>query len=219
MQLFKTTAAQCLAQLNLALAAGMIPVNATVAAGMDQVVNTIGGVSLYGSGRYLMMGLNNGMLSMRGNLVATARSIAENISSTINKSLDIHSPSRVTTKSGKFAAEGVIIGMRQQIPAATRTAEDLSEAIVRPLESGERNDIQQTYEELEIAQPVSNSTANYTNSTSSQKIIKKYYIDKIIGEVTVTGEGDEDRLVEKVLAALADDIDETADNMGEGDED
>ena len=219
MQLFKTMAVQCLVQLNLACAAGMIPVNATVVAGMDQVVSTIGGVSLYGSGRYLMMGLNNGMLSMRGSLMAAARSIAESISGTINKSLDIHSPSRVTTKSGRFAAKGVIVGMKQEMPAAIRTAEDFSEAIARPLELEEHNSTQQNYEGLEIAQPVSNSTANYTSSTSSQTTVKKYYIDKIIGEVTVTGEGDEDRLVEKILAALADDIDETADNMGEGDED
>jgi len=49
--------------------------------------------------------------------------------------------------------------------------------------------------------------------------VKKYYIDKIIEHVEITGEGDEDRLVQKVLAALADDIEETADNMGEEDVD
>lgn len=220
LQSFKTAAVQCMGQLNAAFLIGMVPVNATVAAGMDQIVSTAGTVSLYGTGRNLMAGLNSGMLSMRGTLTATARNIAENISNTINKSLDIHSPSRVTTKSGKFIVEGVIVGMEQQMPSAIRTAEDFSEAITRPIEPGENSDNHSAFENMDIAQPVSNSMANYNNTTnsSSQKIIKHYHIDKIIGEVTITGEGDEDRLIEKILAALANDFEETADNMGEEDE-
>lgn len=77
-----------------------------------------------------------------------------------------------------------------------------------------------TYEGLEIAQPISNSdiSNSYSETTKNQQqSVKKYYIEKIIESVTVTGEGDEDRLVEKILAALADDIEETAENMGEED--
>ena len=219
MQSLNTMAPRCLIQFNAAFAAGMSTVNATTAIGMDRVVSTIGSVSLYSAGQYLMVGLNNGMLSMVGTLMATARNIANNISNTINKSLDIHSPSKVTTKSGKFTAEGLIVGMEQQLPAITRTAEDMSEAIIRPIAQGESKDSTSAYDGLDISQPVTNSTASYSNSTSSQTIEKKYYIDKIIGEVTVTDEADEDRLVEKILAALAEDIEETADNMGEEDED
>lgn len=74
------------------------------------------------------------------------------------------------------------------------------------------------YSDLDIAQPVNNSnTSNSYSSSAESKIVKKYYIDKIIEHVEITGEGDEDRLVQKVLAALADDIEETADNMGEED--
>lgn len=77
-----------------------------------------------------------------------------------------------------------------------------------------------TYEGLDIAQPISNSDVSnsYSETTENrQQSVKKYYIEKIIESVTVTGEGDEDRLVEKILAALADDIEETAENMGEED--
>ena len=77
-----------------------------------------------------------------------------------------------------------------------------------------------TYERLDIAQPISNSDVSnsYSETTENQQqSIKKYYIEKIIESVIVTGEGDEDRLVEKILAALADDIEETVENMGEED--
>lgn len=77
-----------------------------------------------------------------------------------------------------------------------------------------------SYQELDIAQPIDHSDVrnSYSETTKNQKqIIKKYYIEKIIENVTVAGEGDEDRLVEKILAILADDIEETAENMGEED--
>lgn len=211
---------QTISQMKLSFAIGMSVAIITVASGMGSIVATVGSVSLYGTGQNIMQGLNNGMLSMRGELQATARSIASGISNTINSSLDIHSPSRVTTQSGKFAAEGLVVGMKQQIPQVTSTAETLSDAIVQPMEYSVNEDSNKpSYEGLDIAQPVSGNSDTYNNSSNSHKVEKKYYIDKIIGEVTITGEGDEDRLVQKFLAALADDIDETADNMGEEDYD
>ena len=77
-----------------------------------------------------------------------------------------------------------------------------------------------SYQGLDIAQPISNSDTkdSYSEIIENRKqIIKKYYIEKIIENVTVTGESDEDRLVEKLLTILADDIEETAENMGEED--
>lgn len=81
------------------------------------------------------------------------------------------------------------------------------------------NDI---YYGLDIAQPISNSSENnsYSNLKTTEnhkQEVKKYYIEKIIENVTITGESDEDRLIQKILTALADDIEETADNMGEED--
>lgn len=76
------------------------------------------------------------------------------------------------------------------------------------------------YQGLDIAQPINNSDVSnsYSETTNNQKqSIKKYYIEKIIENVTIMGESDEDRLVEKILSALADDIEETAENMGEED--
>lgn len=76
------------------------------------------------------------------------------------------------------------------------------------------------YQGMDIAQPVNSSDVSnsYSNSTENTKQeVKKYYIEKIIENVTIAGEGDEDRLAEKILAILADDIDETSENMGEED--
>lgn len=78
----------------------------------------------------------------------------------------------------------------------------------------------ENYKNLEVAQPVNTSNVNsfYSETTENRKQnIKKYYIEKIIENVTITGEGDEDRLAEKILAILADEIEETAENMGEED--
>lgn len=75
------------------------------------------------------------------------------------------------------------------------------------------------YKGMDIAQPLDNQgnsiNNSYAENTENNQEVKKYYVEKIIENVNVTGDGDEDRLVEKILSALADDIEETADNMGE----
>lgn len=203
---------QIMVAINMAFIAGLIIVNATVSSGMNNIVSTVNSVSLYSSGQYIMQGLNNGMLSMRGMLMATARTIATDISKTIDSSLDIHSPSRVTTKSGRFAGEGLIVGMESQRVNVENAALDLSYAVSKPIEMSnkESND---GYKELDISNPVSVSGESYNNTSNTSKIEKHYHIANIIGEVKVTGEGDEDRLVEKIINKLAEEIEETDDNM------
>lgn len=74
------------------------------------------------------------------------------------------------------------------------------------------------YSGLDIAQPINNSnTSNSYSSSAESKVEKRYFIENIIEHVEITGEGDEDRLVQKILNALADDIEDTPDNMGEED--
>ncbi len=76
------------------------------------------------------------------------------------------------------------------------------------------------YQNLEIAQPITDTKENHsyssvTENKNQKQSIKKYYIEKIIENVTITGEADEDRLIKKIMDILADDIDDTEDNMGE----
>lgn len=67
--------------------------------------------SFYSAGVYVMQGLSSGIESQRRALQAKAASIASSISSSLNKALDINSPSRITMKTGAYVVEGLILGI------------------------------------------------------------------------------------------------------------
>lgn len=67
--------------------------------------------SLNQIGRDAVQGLVDGMKSMHGDLQAAANDIANSVSGTIKKALDIHSPSRVMRELGEFTVEGYVQGL------------------------------------------------------------------------------------------------------------
>jgi tape measure domain-containing protein len=73
-------------------------------------------------------GLMNGMSSMEGPLMKQAQSIADAVKNTIKKSLDIHSPSRITQWMGRMLGEGLIKGMDQSAGAVQDASNLLSYA-------------------------------------------------------------------------------------------
>lgn len=91
--------------------AGFTDIQVDVSGFSKDVKATIDSTDLYGSGQNIMRGLNSGMLSMQGTLNATASSIGSGISSSLNQSLDIHSPSKVTEETGYFTGLGMVKGL------------------------------------------------------------------------------------------------------------
>lgn len=75
-----------------------------------------------------MIGLNNGLVSARGSVMNTANSIANDVSNTMRKALDIHSPSRVMQAIGNFVGEGLAIGMEDSTKLVGRASESLAQA-------------------------------------------------------------------------------------------
>lgn len=58
-----------------------------------------------------MIGFNNGLSSASNTIYNTANTIANNVANTIQKALDIHSPSRVMRTIGGFVGQGLALGM------------------------------------------------------------------------------------------------------------
>lgn len=84
----------------------------------------------HNAGVYAMQGLADGINAGSGNALAAAQNIANQIVTTINSALDIHSPSRVLMASGEFATEGLEIGMLNNMNSLTASAKKLSQTIV-----------------------------------------------------------------------------------------
>ena len=68
--------------------------------------------SMVSSGQYAMQGLANGIDSGSGSAIARAQAVASQIKSTINRALDIHSPSRVMEReTGVWIPSGIAVGI------------------------------------------------------------------------------------------------------------
>ena len=79
-------------------------------------------------GSYAMQGFRNGLSSMSGSVISTAQSIANQVSSTIEKALQIGSPSKLLKKYGAWAGEGLAIGLESAKRMVANASEILSEA-------------------------------------------------------------------------------------------
>lgn len=85
---------------------------------------------LHSSGVNAMQGFADGINSGSGSALSAAQSIASQVASTINKALDIHSPSRVTKKSGQYTAEGLEVGMLDRLRNLASTAQKMAKTVV-----------------------------------------------------------------------------------------
>ena len=106
------------------------------------IYSAFASMSLYSAGAYMMQGLMNGLESRRYQVMNTAASIARAASTSINNSLQIHSPSKVTTESGMFTGEGLVVGMVKSASAVSKAGEKLgntaSAGISKQMAEGQR---------------------------------------------------------------------------------
>lgn len=102
-----------MAQMTSAFSSGMATALSIVASGSAAIVSAFSGLAgqLRAAGSYAMAGLTAGLASGAGAAIAQARSIANQIASTIQGALKIHSPSRVMMQIGGFVGQGLAKGI------------------------------------------------------------------------------------------------------------
>lgn len=147
----------------------------------------IASIKLYSTGVNIMDGLKRGMKSMEGSLMATAKGIASGISGTINSTLDIHSPSRVTEESGKFTGLGLVKGLQGTSKEVRNTAKDVSDTTARTLspmqnryspDFSSMKSAQNTRSEVNHYSPTFNLTLNGASaSDSNERKVKRWVKD------------------------------------------
>lgn len=148
------------------------------------------GIRLYNTGVNIMTGLNNGMQSMKGSLLATARGIASGISGSMNQTLDIHSPSRVTEQTGEYTDLGLIKGMQNlhgKVAGAARSVGDTTARHMVPFKSRYTPDSSmvtnsQTSSEVNTYSPVFNLTLNGASATDSNERKVKRWVREAMKE-------------------------------------
>lgn len=91
----------------------------------SSVQSTLNSINLAQSGTNMMQGLVNGISSMKPQVEAAARNVAQAAAGSVNSALQIHSPSRLMDKSGRFVDEGFAGGMLKNagiVKSAAQTA-------------------------------------------------------------------------------------------------
>lgn len=86
-------------------------------------------------GNNAMQGLMKGLADKTSELYKQAQSIANTVSSTIKKALDIHSPSRVMMEIGQYTGEGLAIGMSQSIKDVSKQASEMAKAVIPTIDA------------------------------------------------------------------------------------
>lgn len=96
--------------------------------------NGLNSVSAHSAGANFGSGFGGGIRSAIGNAVSAASSLAQSALSAVKNKLDIHSPSKETTKLGEFTGDGMPIGIRNKIPEARKASGEMSDAILEGLD-------------------------------------------------------------------------------------
>lgn len=82
-------------------------------------------------GEMAMSGLNAGLWSGSGSVMATANSIAERVKATIKSALDIHSPSRaMRDEVGRFIPQGIAVGIEADAGVVEKSMLRLKESMI-----------------------------------------------------------------------------------------
>lgn len=115
-----------------AVNAGMNSAKVQTVSSSNSMVSQVSGLRsrFYDSGYYASLGLAKGIDAGSGQAISAARRLANTVSTTINRALEIRSPSRVTMESGKFTAEGLAFGMMNSLNIVKKASEKIARAAV-----------------------------------------------------------------------------------------
>lgn len=80
-------------------------------------------------GYYAGIGLASGLSNSSGYIYSIANNIASNVSSTIQRALDIHSPSRITMWMGEMLGKGLGLGMQSMFSFVSQQAKEFGSII------------------------------------------------------------------------------------------
>lgn len=124
-------------------------------------------IDLSSSGRNMMQGLINGMNAMRAQVMSTASSIANAAAQAVNSALKIHSPSKVTTDSGEFTGEGLVVGMQNRTSDIRTAAQAMTQPVLDESQQMRDMTAPTDYRSGIIGDTVDSMTGGVNNTTNN----------------------------------------------------
>jgi TP901 family phage tail tape measure protein len=170
-----------------------------------KIKNTFDKLDLSVSGENIINGLIKGMNNKRAELMKTAQTIADSVSKTMNKALDIHSPSRVMMSTGINIVKGLVNGIDSMLDTAELKALELAGAV--EIDRGEKG---LTSEDVSFVKD-SAYTYNRNNTDNSSKNNVNIYLTQ-----EIKTDRDAKGLAKETAKLLADELFESLSTSGEG---
>lgn len=189
---------------NQAYREGMRGANDIIREGAQQMPNQMNHLpdQFYRIGQNSMIGLNNGLISGQAQVLSTAASIANQVAQTMQRALDINSPSKVMEMDvGRWIPAGIGEGIERFKHLALDAIEDLGAQLVLPNIQAESVAIAGNAG-FGRALPVSTNESRTTNQT----IHNTPHIDIHFGEITIVDDRDIEELAKDLAQNTTDEL-------------
>ncbi|WP_084684500.1 phage tail tape measure protein [Bavariicoccus seileri] len=219
-------------QMAIAATKGMALFTAAILMGMNQATSAVqsGNLRIIASmqqlpsrmqmiGVYTMQGLANGIQAGSGAAIAAAQSVASRVSATIQKALDVHSPSKLTTWMGEMLPEGLKVGIVDNTKSAINAARNMANAVSSTMSNltvglnpfaDIGSDSFAASADLNESVHLDDTAISDLKASSSQKVVIEN--KKVVPQVSIivdnkNGDIDEDALLAKFENAIEEMID------------
>lgn len=126
-----------------------------------------GRATAYINGQNLGEGFNLGLLSTRSLIVSTAIEIANSARYAMQKTLDIHSPSKVTAELGTYTGEGFEIGLKDKLGAIKSVSKQLAESAIPKVNTDRLFNFKYLSEDRKVT---NNPVTNNNSSINIEKV-------------------------------------------------
>nr|WP_257208311.1 carbamoyl-phosphate synthase [Bacillus toyonensis] len=101
----------------------------------SQLLESLGNVDLFETGVNIVQGLIGGIGSMIGDAIDAAKDLGSSIVSTVNRVLQVKSPSREMRDTGNYVGEGLIWGINQMENPVLRAAKNMAVTVRNAFDS------------------------------------------------------------------------------------
>lgn len=189
---------------NQAYLEGMRGANDIIREGAQQMPNQMNHLpdQFYRIGQNSMIGLNNGLIAGQAQVLSTAASIANQVAQTMQRALDINSPSKVMEMDvGRWIPAGIGEGIERFKHLALDAIEDLGAQLVLPNIQAESVAIAGNAG-FGRALPVSTNESRTTNQT----IHNTPHIDIHFSEITIVDDRDIEELAKDLAQNTTDEL-------------
>lgn len=153
-----------MSQFARAIADGMSRSKINAANGVSGIVSALTPMQsrFYNSGYYASIGLANGINAGSGRAIAAANRLANQVALTMEKALDVGSPSRVTRKIGGYTTEGFALGLLDDIREVKEAALEVAQMAIPSGDIAARVAYAGTYTPSNVYDNLNTEGATYT---------------------------------------------------------